>query len=157
MGAAKIALFCTLVLSACAGPRMYGYFLERASTQASSELAEEIAAQLCRAYSPAHLALALPDATDAFGNALVARLRRAGFAVADAGTKAPPQAAIVHYVVDSLGEPLVRVTLVVVRQRDRALLSRMSRAYALSKSGGVRAAGAWTRQKPAEEAAWTTN
>ena len=147
-----------VALAGCASPPLYGNFLERTTVQSQSFFALDAAAQLRRAYSPAAMPLVVPGARDPFGRALVTRLRHMGFAVSDEGSAPAPGALIVRYVVDGIGAELYRVTLVIWRARDSALLSRMSRAYG-KQAGVLHAAGAWTRQAPVEEGAqaWTTN
>jgi hypothetical protein len=154
---ARLTVLLCAALAACASTPLYGNFLEHTSVRAQTFFALDTAAQLRRAYSPAALSLVVPSARDPFGLALVARLRRQGFAVADEGVAAPPHALTVRYVVDAIGDQLYRITLTVRRTRDDALITRMSRAYG-QQDGMVRAAGAWTRQTAAEEGpAWTTN
>lgn len=150
-------------LAGCAsGPQLYGNFLGRGSPQAQSFFALDSAAQLRRAFAPASMPLVLQDAHDPFGQALVSRLRRMGFAVAEDGQTPAPNALMLRYVVDGIERDLYRVTLVIWRARDEALLSRMSRAYGI-QAGMVGPAGPWTRQVPVAQGdeaggkSWTTN
>lgn len=155
---ARLSLWLVVVLAGCARAPLYGNFLERTSVQAQALLAQDAAAQLRRAYSPAAMPLSLPDAHDAFGRALVTRLGRMGFAISGESSESPANALTVRYVVDSLGSQFYRVSLVIWRARDSALISRMNRAYA-QRAGGMRPAGAWTRLTASTEEAqaWTTN
>jgi len=157
-----LALLFAAITSCSSGPPLYGNFLERGSLQAQSFFALDSAAQLRRAYAPASMPLVLQDASDPFGQALVTRLRRMGFAVVEDGAPAPPNAITVRYVVDTIEADLYRVSLVIWRARDSAFLSRMNRAYS-KQAGVVGPAGPWTRQIADEQggekggSAWTTN
>lgn len=153
---ALLAVIAVSVMGACAGPRRYGVFVEHPQEQALSFYAIDAAAQLRRAYTPTVTTLSLPDASDHFGRELVVRLRRLGFAVAEEGVVSSHNALTVRYVVDAIEPPFHRLMLVIWRSRDAVLVSRMLRAYRATK-GDPHPAGAWTRQTPAQEAAWTTN
>jgi len=72
-----------LTLSGCATNSDYGNFIKDEKNEAAqNQLAKDSAKQLEKVYSPAKTHLALQhDTPDAFGKALVASLREAGFAV----------------------------------------------------------------------------
>jgi hypothetical protein len=155
----RLALWVVAAFAGCASaPPLYGNFLERTSVETQSLLAQDAAAQLRRAYSPASIPLWVPESKDPFGQALVTRLRRMGFSVSDERNGAPANTLTVRYVVDALGSQFYCVSLVIWRARDSALISRMNRAYGL-QSGVMHPAGAWTRLTAAdkEAQAWTTN
>lgn len=155
----RILMCLCLCVAACGQPRLYGNFLEHPTAQTESFLALDVSAQLRRAYSPAATLIVLPDARDPFGQSLTARLRRLGFAVAEEeAAVAGRSGTTVRYIVDAIGQGYFRVTLVVQRTRDGAVVARMSRAYG-AKADVLHPAGAWTRQTPAKdmEPAWTTN
>ena len=157
-GTARLAALLFAALAGCASPPpLYGNFLERTTLQAQSFFALDTAVQLRSSYSPAAIPLVLPDAGDPFGQALVARLRRMGFAVSEDSATELPNALTVRYAIDGFGVALYRVTLVIRRTRDDAVVSRMSRAFG-KQDGVLEAAGPWTRQIAIEEeGAWTTN
>jgi len=69
-------------LGGCASTDNYGNFIKDEPSAAQNQLAKDSAKQLEKLYSPAKTHLVLQHETpDAFGKALVASLREAGFAV----------------------------------------------------------------------------
>jgi hypothetical protein len=147
---------CLLVLGGCATPsesvRPYGTFAGL-SPERELYIASDVAAQLLALYPPAQVRLDLDHATeDAFGVALIAKLRGSGYAIAEYGGQAraaPDPAAMtrdqravagraLRYIVDRPTPDLFRATVFI---DDESL----SRAYTEAR-GEFLPFGAWVRR-----------
>jgi hypothetical protein len=139
------ALLCVVSaasLVACSHARTWGNFVPDARQQDQDTMALDAAKQLTELYAPASTSLTLQHlADDGFGRALVATLRRDGFAVAESNAASHGEQLVLSYVVDRI-DVLLRVTLVV---RSDELTLSLTRAYA-PQTGVLRPAGAWARQ-----------
>ena len=152
---ATVAL-CLAVLGGCATPpessRLYGTFAGL-SPERELYIASDVAAQLVALYPPAQVRLDLQHATeDAFGVALIAKLRGSGYAIAErAGqARAGPDPAVMtrdqradagralRYIVDRPTPDLFRATVLI---DDESL----SRAYTEAR-GEFLPFGAWVRK-----------
>jgi len=152
-----------LTLSGCATKSDYGNFIKDEPSAAQIQLAQDSAKQLETVYSPAKTHLALQhDTPDAFGKALVASLREAGFAVQafdkhHSKLKTAPYSAHstqtllpvnpnepvqleLAYILDQAGEAgLYHLSLFLSNQS-------LTRLYRLD-DGGFIAAGEWVRKQ----------
>lgn len=148
---------CLLVVTGCALTKesTYGDFSGTDSETLSATMASGAAQQLVALYPPAKTRLTLNQpSTDRFGQALLASLRSAGYAIeeqhipdpsargiaepAAALTAAMPASTLFNYVLDQVDHNLFRVTLLVGQQS-------LSRAYATAQDGKLYAAGYWVR------------
>jgi len=150
---ARLLLMLALALSlaGCATKRPYGNFAAALPTY-DHRMADDTAKQLTVLFPPANTRLKLDQpASDAYGSALVEKLRKAGYAVA-VRPEIPPivgQSALkawqavpgtdLHYVVDQMGGGKYRVSVQVGGQT-------LSRAY-LAANHRLSAAGYWARKE----------
>jgi len=149
-----------LTLSGCATNSDYGNFIKNEPSTAQMQLAQDSAKQLEKVYSPAKTHLALQqDTPDAFGKALVASLREAGFVVqafdknqsklktASHSTQTllpvnpnEPVQFELAYILDQAGETgLYHLSLFLSNQS-------LTRLYRLDDNGFI-AAGEWARKQ----------
>ena len=150
---ARLLLMLALALSlaGCAAKGPYGNFAG-ALPMDDHRMADDTAQQLTALFPPASTRLKLDQpASDAYGSALVEKLRKAGYAIA-VRHEIPPivgQSALkawqavpgteLHYVVDQLGAGNYRVSVQVGGQT-------LSRMY-LAENNRLAAAGYWARKE----------
>ena len=167
----KAALVCItglLLLGGCAMTQPYGSFIQNpppAFDQYSKVMADDVANQIGRLYPAATTQFDLRhNANDAFGQALIDKLRSDGFAVLENTTPANPFLAAIHsqekiensnntpiieesirnhglklgYIIDQSGD-LYHVSILVEDQQ-------LTRAF-IVQSGQIQPAGLWVRKE----------
>jgi hypothetical protein len=166
----KSVLICTvilLLLGGCATTQPYGNFIQNPSPafdQYSKVMADDVAYQIGRLYPAASTQFDLRhNATDAFGQALIDKLRSDGFAVLENTTPANPFLAAIQspedsentstpisvediknhgltlgYIIDQSGD-LYHVSILIEDQQ-------LTRAF-IAQSGQIQPAGFWVRKE----------
>mgnify|MGYP001563309250 FL=1 len=158
MRSLSLVLGVGLVLAGCVSPSPYGYLVGgTVPLQMPERLAQETVTRMEALYPPAHTRLSLTHpATDPYGVALLAALRRKGYGVMESrvttrrtpSTRDDRPAPVVHteagipfrYVVDGPFEDrLYRITIFIGNQS-------LSRVYRLDQQV-LAQAGAWVRKE----------
>ncbi len=146
------ALLMAVLLNGCATTQ-YGNFIQNPSQDANQIMATDAAAQIVRLYPAASTQFTLRHhINDAFGQALIDKLRVAGFAVQETAepsieqslfavpqTPAEPQAGIrLSYIVDQ-SDDLYHANLLIDD-------TRLSRAF-IARADSVHPAGLWVKRE----------
>ena len=135
----------TLGLSGCVSNPYQGNFSSLTSQKNSQVIIEDAVLQVATIYIPAQTQFHISKPNDTFGEALISRLRQAGFAINESSNvQEPNDLQEPQYILDEVdGLQLQRLTLVINGQK-------LTRAYQPSH-GELKPAGAWLRQEILDE------
>lgn len=135
---AIVGVLCAALLSGCATSRMVGGTYSEIPAGYSDVMAIDAVNQLSHIHPPASSRLVVKGVeSDAFGQALVRRLRAAGFAVQEGTVEGAPSGTALVYILDQLDETTYRVSLLVAGET-------LSRAYIVADRR-LAPSGVWSR------------